>query len=200
MTDPFPQGYYGNGGEYQFTNVVGGKCQPWNPTVNVVIKPILDPIAMYACNVGLLGAGIVIPAKNSPVGFDLEANDWVVPYGKGTISDLIFKVTEKVPFVNYHQPFDITWTLSFSNKGDGIKLIKPSEATGGTFPLPRYAPESGYKTNLDCKIATYADGTGLDPQINAVTGYFFRVRTVLDETGNQKCSLWQNSWGYSILG
>jgi len=188
----FP-GYYPNGLDYQFTNVVSGKWQPWNPIVDLIVKPILNPIPMYARNMGALGANLTLPAKNIPIGFDLEAADFVAPYGKGTVSDLIFTLTEKVPFVNYSQPFDISLNLSFSNKGDGIQsvIVPPNQGK----VMPRYAPDSGYKATLVQKMARYANGKGLNTQVNENQNYFFRVRSVLDEQGNVKSALYGKIYG-----
>jgi len=178
-------GFYGTHCEYQFKTTNGGKWQPWNPTVDVVVKPILNPIAMYARD-----NNMDIPAKNTPVGFDLIAADWVVPYGKGTISDFIFTMTEKIPFTKYNQPYDLTWTLSFPNKGDGIQsVIGPPLNQGSALRLPRYAPEAGYESPLVQQLSLNGN-----KRLNGADGenqnYFFRVRTVLDESGKIKSALY----------
>ena len=179
------EGYYGTHDDYHFENQIGGKWQPWNPTVKVVVKPILNPIAMYARD-----NNMDIPAKNTPVGFDLIAADWVVPYGKGTISDFIFTMTEKIPFTKYNQPYDLTWTLSFPNKGDGIQsVIGPPLNQGSALRLPRYAPEAGYESPLVQQLSLNGN-----KRLNGADGenqnYFFRVRTVLDESGKIKSALY----------
>jgi len=180
-----PGYYYDKGGEYFFNNVQNGKCQPWNPTVKVVVKPILNPIAMFA-----QAARLTIPAKSDPVGFDLEVGDWVAPYGKGTASDLIFTLSEKLPFVNPSQPYDVTNTLSFSNKGAGIQsVIGPPRNQGSTLRLPRFAPEDGYQPTLVQELALNGNNrlNGADSENQ---NYFFRVRTVLDESGKVKSALY----------
>lgn len=186
-------GYYANGITYQFTNVVNGKWQPWNPIVDLIVKPILNPIPMYAQNMGMMGFILMLPAKNTPIGFDLEAADFVTPYGKGTVSDFIFNLTEKVPFVNSSQPFDISLNLSFSNKGDGIQSVIVPHNQGRV--MPRYAPEGGYQSTLVQEIARYANGKGLNNQINENQNYFFRVRTALDGQDNVKSALYGKIYG-----
>ena len=177
-------GYYNAGGKYRFTNAVSGKWQPWNPTVEVVVKPILNPIPMYAININL-----DIPVKDKPVGFDLEASDWVAPYGKGTVSDFIFSVSEKIPFVNYSQPYDVTWALSFSNKGDGIQSVLVPQNVGSALRLPRVAPKASYQATLVQELSLNGN-----KRLNGADGenqnYFYRVRTVLDEQGNVKSALY----------
>src|SRR5256885_2255823 len=42
-------GYYSSSPEsFKFKTVVSGKWQPWNPTLNVVLKKIVRPVPMYA--------------------------------------------------------------------------------------------------------------------------------------------------------
>jgi len=79
-------GYYSTAGaEYDFKNKVGNQWQPWNPTLEVVLKKIINPIPMYAK--GIHGGPAV---TNRPVGFDLTVGDWVTPYGKGVNRDIVF--------------------------------------------------------------------------------------------------------------
>jgi len=188
-------GFYGTHCEYQFKTTNGGKWQPWNPTVDVVVKPILNPIAMYAQAVRL-----TLPAKNTPVGFDLEAGDLVAPYGKGITSDFIFTLNEKVPFVSGNQPYDITNTLSFSNKGDGIQSVIGSPLNqGSTLRLPRFAPEDGYQPTLPQELSLVGNKR-LNGADNETQNYFFRVRTVLDESGKVKSTLYGKISGPLICG
>ena len=179
-TKPGVPRYYPNGLSYQFTNVVSGKWQPWNPTINLVVSPILNPIPMYARNAGVMGADLTLPAKNTPIGFDLEAADWVVPYGKGTSSDFFFNLSNQTPG-------DIALTISFPNKGDGIQsVIGPEKNQGSAFRLLRYAPEGGYQATFVQKYSqVWVHGMLQENQ-----NYFFRVRTVLDESGNVKSALY----------
>jgi hypothetical protein len=177
-------GYYPSGIKYSFNNTVLGKWQPWNPTEEMVVKPILNPIPMYAKAVRL-----TIPSKETPVGFDLEAGDWVAPYGKGTVSDFVFTVTEKVPFVRASQPYDVTQTLSFSNKGDGIQSVLLPQNGGSALRLPRNSPEAGYQPTLPQELSLVGNKR-LNGADGEVQNYFFRIRTVLDEQWNIKSALY----------
>jgi hypothetical protein len=183
-------GYYSTVGNYQFTNAIDGKWQPWNPIIDMVVKPILNPIPMYARAVGAIPNILKLPQQNTSIGFDLEAADFVIPYGKGTVPDFIFTLTTKVPFVSYGQPFDISLNLSFSNKGDGIQSVIAPLRQGCDFRLPRYAPESGYQPTLVQETAIFSNGKSLNTQFNENQNYFFRVRTLLDEQGNVKSALY----------
>jgi hypothetical protein len=84
------EGYYGNGAGSDFEDAKNGKWQPWNLTSEILLRPIGKPVAMYAKR-----SWIDIPEIDKPCGYDLEKGDWVAPYGKGIVSDLIFKLFRK---------------------------------------------------------------------------------------------------------
>lgn len=183
-------GYYSTRNlEYQFKEIKGGKWQPWNPTLELVLKPIINPIPMYGRKIGE-DKFLSLPQKGRPIGFDLMAGDWVAPYGKGDVSDLIFELTEKVAFVSAEKPFDVTLTVGFSNKGDGILSVMASPNHGSELLLPRYAPEDGYESTLVKQIGRPAEGKPIHSGSREGQNYFFRVRTVLDEKGKVKSALY----------
>jgi len=174
-------GYYSSFSEsYKFIKAEAGHWQPWNPTVDVVLKKIINPIPMYARK-----AQIEVPeaAESAPVGFDLEAGDWVAPHGKGVTSD--FLVSLKRQFSD-RRNYEASITITFPNKGDGLQPISPEDLNSGSeFKLPRTAPEEGYEPKLTTSIGAAAGGPGHeDAQTNR--SYFIRTRTVLDGDGNVK--------------
>ena len=182
--------YYSTGGQYQYswTNTNGGKWQPWNPTVDVVVKPILNPIPMYARNMGASPDDVLkLPQLNTPIGFDLEAADWVAPYGKGASADFIFTLSDKGSTNGIQKPTESTLTISFPNKGDGIQsVISSAQNQESALRLPRYAPEGGFESPLVIKKSSqYTQGL-----LNQNQNNFFRVRTLLDEQGHVKSALY----------
>jgi hypothetical protein len=187
--------YRGGGGSIQFKQKLDGKWQPWNPTAQIVMKEMVNPIPMYAFKAGS-GEAITIPVANKAVGFDLMAADWVAPYGKGSISDLVFTYAETVPFISSRKPYDATLTISFSNEGDGIQLVRMPLNTGSELRLPRYAPETGYQSTIFKEDKRLPDGMLVDsrPQEDD-HNYFFRVRTVIDKDGRVKSSLYGKIYG-----
>ena len=174
--------------EYQFKEIKDGKWQPWNPILELEFKPILKPIPMYARKKGAIKP-FAIPAIGQPVGFDMMAGDWVAPHGKGSVSDMLFTLTEKVPYVSAEQPFDVTLTVTFTNKGDGIQSVLVPLNRGSEFRLPRYAPEDGYEPQLVKEIA-HATGEPIASGTREDQNYFVRVRTVLDEKGKVQSALY----------
>ncbi len=183
-------GFYITSSKYRFTNTDAGKWQPWNPIVEVVLKPIVNPIAMYARKICLPnGYYMTIPATNTQVGFDLETGDWVAPYGKGSFSDFIFTMQIKTPYISMTQPYDVVWTLSFSNKGDGIQSLLVPKNMGSELRMPRNAPEVGYQPSL-VQENSYDGKQWKKGGLSADQNYFFRVRTVLDGRGNVQSALY----------
>jgi len=182
------RGFYRDGGiwDYRLKEIKDGKWQPWNPSIKIVFKPILNPIPMFAKKVGELPNAVEIPVIGKPVGFDLMKGDWVAPHGVGSTPDLLFTLTEEVRFQSVDKPFSATLKITFSNPLDGIQSVLAPLNEGSTLRLPRFAPEEGYDAELIKHIGRSAE----DKPINAGTredqNYFIRVRTVVDEKGKIK--------------
>ena len=186
------EGYYGSSGSFdKFTGVSGfpgfRKYEPWNPTVELVLKKIINPISMYAVRMpgGQADVYPEIPVLGRFVGYDLIANDWVAPHGLGTHRDFLFKVD--IARSNSNQDYDVTLTLKFSNQGDGLIKYTPDISKGKSrLRLPHRAPVSGYTDELvhhyerTPGVISYPGAGNPDYDIN----YFFRVRTEMDKEGN----------------
>ncbi len=150
--------------------------KPWNETYTSVLRPIGKPVALYAKTVQLQ-----LPTLDEPCGFDLEASDWVSPYGKGLKKDFIFSIREKW---NGNYDFDLQGELAFKNSQDGLQEVAiPDIAKNSIFRWERLAPENGYNPKQELRDAWFPDGSGKKPirsfkKETEWEGYFFRVRTV----------------------
>ncbi|MES9939420.1 MAG: hypothetical protein ABW104_16035 [Candidatus Thiodiazotropha sp. 6PLUC2] len=185
-------GYYDVSSHFNgFTDTSGflgfKKYKPWNPTVELVLKKKLNPIAMYAhpLNVVERGAKPEIPMLGRFVGFDLVVGDWVAPYGLGVNKDFLIKVdvNRAVSF----QDHDVILTIQFPNEGDGLIQYFPDTSKGkSALRLPYHAPSSGYLPEFtrryENKPGTRRVGESGDPEYDK--NYFFRIRTQLDKQGN----------------
>jgi hypothetical protein len=170
-------GYYPTSGlNFSFTNRIGDQWQPWNPTGTLILKKVGQPIAMYAKR-----EDAKIPKENEPVGFDLMAGDWIAPYGAGKTADLLFTVHRSIISP---QEFDADLKLTFSNQGDGIIGVPPIAETDSPLVMPRVAAETGYQSTLSWSYHNFTETSV------PASGYFFRVRTILDENGNVKSALY----------
>ena len=177
-------GYYStSGSEFDFTSKVGNQWQPWNPTLEVRLKKVINPIPMYA---KVIHGGPAV--TNQPVGFDLTIGDWVAPNGNGVNTDIIFtKEFNKKSDLDY----DYTLTVSFPNIADGIQEFSSQD---GGLRSPYEAPENGYErevTRVNISHPPEKVKWDYDPNRN----YFFRVRTVLDANGNVKSALYGKIYG-----
>jgi hypothetical protein len=139
------EGYYRTIGDgVNFTPQILAR-EPLVAERKVVLRKIGAPVAMYARQLRA-----EIPVIDTPIGFDLVIGDWVVPYGKGTVADLVFTVTRK--WVD-KRAFDARLTLTFSNPGDGIQAVEQSLLYGSEFKLPRTAPEEGYEPRFMTSVS-----------------------------------------------
>lgn len=166
------QGYYKTVTDYYiFKAKRGDQWEPWNPTVKMMLKPILKPIPMYARKVQRLR----MPAVGQAMGFDLELGDWITPYGNGTVPDLVFTLRKK--FVDVESPFEASLGITFSNEGDGIQPTIAAPHVGSELRLPRHAPETGYQSELVKRTSRAAANQMIIPANKKDFNYFFRVRT-----------------------
>jgi len=179
--------HYDEGGVYSFRSSSVSRWQPWNPTIELVIRPILNPVPMYARK---LETNIPTPAHK--YGFDLMASDWVAPVGKGKTPDFIFEVTGHATGVEDN---DSKLTLSFSNPLDGIQPF--NSINGSDFHSPRQAPLDGYQAKLELRRIRKPRQLSPDwiDDTKGDTNYFFRVRTVLGEDGKIKSALYGKIYG-----
>jgi hypothetical protein len=171
--------YYNTSQSYDFIKkatskadaIRSGKWMPWNPTETVTLKKMRNPVPMFARQVW----SVHLPCDQS-VGYDLEIGDCVKPYGKGEISDLIFRVSPKKD-TNGRERY--LWKCSFSNSGDGIQVLEKD--SWSRFPWVYEAPEGGYHGEFALP-ETSASGSGKssDEQHPYLV---YRVRSKADASG-----------------
>ncbi len=169
------EGFYYSNQQYLFQNPKGGKWQPWNPTLEVVLKKIIKPVAMYARKLQ-----IELPELDKPIGFDLVEYDWVSPYGKGHVGDLIFQAKRR--YVNW-QDYDAELKIGFSNSADGLIPVSAPYTYESELRLPHQAPESGYENQVTFSKSRSPGQPG-KTYTKVDQNFFFRVRTALDSKGN----------------
>lgn len=178
------EGFYLSGtGWTIFKDPVLGKWQPWNPTLDVILRPIGRPVAMHAKR-----AQGDVPVLDQPCGYDLEKGDWVSPHGKGKKSDLTFNVRRDYKDRN---DFTLEAEVTFAQPLDGlVRMQAPLYARNSEFRWERSAPETGYTAShqisfISRKYPNYVDrktSFDLEKTKELEQGYFLRVRTV-EENG-----------------
>lgn len=173
-------GYYSAWGKYQFDSgamtgesATWGKKKwlPWNPVVRVALKKKGQPVAMFAN-----GVYLAPPVSDGmPIGFDLEAGDWLAPHGRGKRADIFFSAKGSI------ESSDLALTWSFPNKGDGIVVYPYEGGARSELRSPTFAPESGYLPHITVDAEARPIGQAGDAR---PLSFVFRVRTVLDAAGN----------------
>ena len=191
-------GYYDTfGSEYRFSwpqlerAFATGYLEPSNSTIELLLKKIVNPRAMYARSIESK-----IPVEAMKIGFDLEMADWVAPYGAGKTADLNFRVDRNI---RNDRDYSATLALTFSNNGDGIRAFQAPLRGGSILKSPHVAPEDGYASATEWRQTRSPSGTGksdnfLDDE-RADQNYSFRVRTLLNERGQPKSALYGKIYG-----
>jgi hypothetical protein len=151
--------------------------------IDLELRPIKNPIRSITKFVDRLR----MPVADKPLGFDLEAGDWVAPYGRGRTSDFIFKLEGRF---NSVRDYNQSMMLTFGNVGDGIILTKFPPQIGSDFKFPYEAPVGGYESQRIWKMGRDEKGISTTADHGGETNYIFRVRTSLDERGNVRAALY----------
>jgi len=177
-SDIVKKGYYKGWAQLDFKgrNQILNRWKPWNPTIEVKLRPIKKPVPMVHKKIFRLPP----PKTNSSVGFDLMVGDWVAPCGKGKVSDFVFTVTLVLTPKKGAQ-----YKLTFANPNDGIQEYESSKEIHSYFKWPYLAPLSKYKTSLE-RFAYYMFPNPRIPSTNLKknVNYIFRVRSKVDKKGN----------------
>jgi hypothetical protein len=177
--------YFLSGKLYRFPDDSAFKWRPWNPTIDVVLKRIKNPVQMYAKRIE---GGV--PKHDGPLGYDFEIGDWVAPFGKGKVPDIIFVIDSRK---RAERDFDWDLAVTFSNQGDGIQRFTP-DPEPAYFRSPYEAPEEGYLPEWKLKRWRRPDGP-IQTTLEDKGGYFFRVRTELDHDGKVVKALYGKIYG-----
>lgn len=169
-------GFYSGTSGYDFAQRSSdNRWQPWNPTVTIVLKKKRNPAAMYAQYTGIMK----IPALKTPMGYDLEKGDWVIPHGHGTTSDFVF--TFQTDYRSYHD-YDCSFDLTFSNPNDGIQEYAFDPNNTSYYKWPFQAPVGGYIHSISRQKSSTEQGENSSNQKDDAK-YIFRIRTTIDSEG-----------------
>jgi hypothetical protein len=170
------RGYYRGWWEpYKFSGRIEDRWQPWGVTLEVILKDVKGPTPMYARRVNR-----GLPTQNERTAFDMGVGDYVGPYGKGKLADIIFQLEVLHSAKN---PDGRKLAVNFTNPRDGVLPFSPTEeARGSELRSPYSAPDEGYLPNWAVTRGepTTPSSANYDPQKH---GYFFRIRTQIDANG-----------------
>lgn len=173
------EGYYHSGTRYEkFTGrSLLNRWEPWNPTVEIILKKKRNPVPMFMKDTG----AIMIPKLDTHVGYDLEKGDWVTPDGAGAINDLVFLCTNN--YINFTNA-ETSCEISFSQENDGMQEYLFDENEQSYFKWPYECPNEGYSIKVLKKwMKIHIPKEGYKSNIEEKKNYLFRVRTFVDENG-----------------
>jgi hypothetical protein len=180
------EGYYETYFDYSFADdykhgdpselfLKDGRWLPWNPSVDVLLKPKLNPIPMFVKRVDRFE----VPVEGEPVGYDFEKADWVAPYGKGQISDLYFdlKGEMKDPWTGSNELI-----ISAPGQQSGLQIMKKDLIS--EFHTVHQAPLKGYQKKVGFAFKRTKTKMIENTELEDNEYLVFRTRTKLDEDGN----------------
>jgi hypothetical protein len=171
-------GYYEDYGvRFDYTSQSFGVWQPDNPMIEFKLKPIKNPIPLYAKRVN-----VELPTTDEWYDFDFELGDFVKPYGRGEKSDVQFLLQRR--FVYYHD-YESKLQIKFPNEKDGAALLEIEPAQKGSIlKMPYLAPENGYSFPLIKEKFISPQNPMLKTNVSDRNFYFLRVRSIADQNGN----------------
>lgn len=189
------EGYYISSQDVWTMDKKGKKYVYSDRQVTIVLREITNPVEMlYYRFKNKIGV------SNEPRGFDLVANDWVSPWGKGSVSDIIFNIKG---YYNSYEDRDSTMDMLFSGDNNGIVSYKPHNQSG--FKSPYIAPSSGYVKEISFrkKLEVSSDPTGKTSRetIDRINdseverSYMFRIRSISDDQGEVISALYGKIYG-----
>lgn len=198
------EGYYETGGSFTDFSGVSGvygirRWQPWNPILEVELRKIRNPIPLYAKGVEKLK----IPELNRPIGYDLIAGDWVIPFGQGTTADFVFTFEK-----HYQSMADFSYRMlvSFVSPSDGLLPVRASVRNGSQLLLPHHAPTDGYRSEYKWGKSVTPTKHGIsdrrdvgEPQTDDLN-FFFRVRSQYNSQGELESALYGKIYSPIAVG
>lgn len=173
------------GSSIRFTNTVRHKLQPWNPTIELMLLRVIDPVPMYAKHVEYTRA-LKGPSLPMPTAYDLMQGDWVAPCGKGQSTDVVFYIQSKPTqtATNIYGTSsilpDMTLTVTVPGDGNGLQVFYVKPYQGSHLRLPRTAPQQGYTNHWVRRFYRPGVNEPVQGDSRSDQNFIFRVRSVME--------------------
>lgn len=156
-----------------------GKEGVLSTNIIVCLKQIKNPVPMYAKKEKRR-----FPVKDIFIGYDFEKGDWVAPYGKGVLTDFLVKARfTKTDRYNYDMQINIDFPGEYNGVKAMVREFKSNE--GSKLRSAHDAPLGDYESQLE--MSQYRKDGVINMKEFSVEnreGYYFRVRSIVDENGN----------------
>lgn len=163
------EGYYNTAGMHSFVanltndSVKDGRWQPWNPTLEVILKEKRKPIQMVVRDIS-----INLPQKEK-VGFDCMKGECLPPYGKGETADIFFYYTSQYNGVWGY----LTNSLSITMVEGGGVVRHQKDSFSELWSLYE-APLNGYQKEIRCERERIPEKIIKDMTVSKDEGLVFR--------------------------
>jgi hypothetical protein len=170
------EGYYSSLKVCSFVTEKDSEPRSGSVSVDLRMRRRIAPTAMYAKRLCRS-----LPAVGDPIGYDLLAGDWVAPYGRGEVSDLIFRGTLSF---RARDDLDAMVTMSFARPDDGLAEVPEDLVMSESeLALPHLAPEEGYLIH-EASWGFVSRPKELSKRSSLRGSYWFlRIRTERDKEG-----------------
>ena len=169
--------------------VENGKWMPYGAVANVTLKKIVNPCQLAIDD----GSCKKLPKLGEWIGYDLELNQWVAPYGSGRCPDMLIRIY--IDAVNDTSDFKTSMEVSFTNNpyAGAYKLSK--DACSEMHSVYNDDVNATYQSSflfvherhpvVRQKPVVYVEGMAEnDTRLDDKSYLVFRTRTKVDEKGN----------------
>ncbi len=176
--------------------VADGCWQPYGMTNTVVLKRMINPVAMTVASWD--SKDHHIPFVGKEIGFDFFDNDWTAPNGKGKCADLY--VSFDWDGSKYQNYTGSKLTLVFKDAYSGVYKIKTDEFS--KFKSPYHALTNGnfvQEMKFSYLRGIKASET-FNGQLKGDECLILRVRTKVDDDGNLVSAHYAKIYGPMMFG
>jgi hypothetical protein len=164
-----------------FECVENGRWAPWNPTIEIVIKRRINPVAMCVAR-SPSEMNITVPVLDVAVGFDCEKGDWLPPFGNGIHDDM--QITrEFMQTGEGYLDLKSVLMLSFTNELCGVYEMERDHSSQLQSPYCANMRGAFVKN----RVFTYNRTSNKileDSFLPESKCLIFRTRTTIDENGD----------------
>jgi len=178
------RGYYKTSESYWFTKEGTAerdklrpwivRYTPWNPTLEVILKEIRNPIPMYVNT-----PKIILPKRDKLYEFDMLVADIVEPYGKGTHGDIGLRYSlKKQSTLNFSNCLEIS-VLSLY---DGFEVLNKDNYS--SYRSKYLASRNSYTNRISLTVLRTSQDIIKNEVFDHSKYIVFRTRTVTDVNGN----------------
>ena len=154
-----------------------GRWQPWNPTVDVLLKEKRNPTPLFLVE----SRRFIVPMDKS-AGIDLVAGDLIHPFGKGLTADIFIHISPKISSDGHPgRAHELRIAVPYDDGG----LISLLQDIDSQMKSVYNAPKNGYQQTTTFLRSRDNTGSGsmYDMAIAQDEYIVFRIRVEKDERG-----------------